>query len=66
MQAVCIHHCEGLEDEAIEEMDRPIPAANEVLIKVFAASVNPVDAKMREGKYLSSLGRICPVCPAAT
>jgi NADPH:quinone reductase-like Zn-dependent oxidoreductase len=51
MQAVRIHRFGGPEVMAIEEIDRPIPAANEVLIKVFAASVNPVDAKMREGKY---------------
>jgi hypothetical protein len=46
-----IHRFGGPEVMAIEAIDRPIPAANEVLIKVFAASVNPVDAKMREGKY---------------
>jgi NADPH:quinone reductase-like Zn-dependent oxidoreductase len=51
MQAVRIHRFGGPEVMAIEEIDRPIPAANEVVIKVFAASVNPVDAKMREGKY---------------
>jgi NADPH:quinone reductase-like Zn-dependent oxidoreductase len=51
MQAVRIHRFGGPEVMAIEEIDRPTPAANEVVIKVFAASVNPVDAKMREGKY---------------
>ncbi|WP_244598528.1 quinone oxidoreductase family protein [Rhizobium tubonense] len=49
MQAVPI--LGGPEVMAIEEINRPTPAANEVLIKVFAASVNRVDAKMREGKY---------------
>ncbi|KAA0690959.1 NADP-dependent oxidoreductase [Neorhizobium sp. P12A] len=51
MQAVRIHRFGGPEVMTIEEIDRPIPSANEVLIKVLAASVNPVDAKMREGKY---------------
>ena len=51
MQAVRIHRFGGPEVMAIEEIDRPTPGANEVVIKVFAASVNPVDAKMREGKY---------------
>jgi hypothetical protein len=51
MKAVRIHRFGGPEVMAIEEIDRPIPAANEVVIKVFAASINPVDEKMREGKY---------------
>lgn len=51
MQAVRIHRFGGPEVMAIDEIDQPTPAANEVVIKVFAASVNPVDAKMREGKY---------------
>ncbi len=51
MQAVRIHRFGGPEVMTIEEIDRPTPAANEVVIKVFAASVNPVDAKIREGKY---------------
>jgi NADPH:quinone reductase-like Zn-dependent oxidoreductase len=44
MQAVRIHR---FGEPEVMALDRPIPAANEVV----AASVNPVDAKMPEGKY---------------
>ena len=29
----------------------PVPGPNEILLKVKAASINPVDWKIREGKY---------------
>ncbi|WP_245483548.1 hypothetical protein [Rhizobium leguminosarum] len=45
MQAVRIHHFGGPEVMALEEIDRPSPSANKALIRVFAASVNPVDAR---------------------
>lgn len=32
-----------------EEIDKPIPGDNEVLIKVRAASVNPLDWKLMKG-----------------
>ncbi len=36
---------------AIDEVERPEPRADEVLIRVHAASLNPVDYKIRSGKY---------------
>src|SRR5260221_13734383 len=49
MKAIRIHQYGGPEVLAQVEMHRPAPGANEVLIKVQAASVNPVDWKMRAG-----------------
>jgi NADPH:quinone reductase-like Zn-dependent oxidoreductase len=45
-----------------EEIDKPIPGDNEVLIKVRAASVNPLDWKLMKGgpfivRILLGLGR---------
>jgi NADPH:quinone reductase-like Zn-dependent oxidoreductase len=51
MQAVRIHRFGGPEVLKVETIEEPIPTGNEVVIRVLAASVNPVDAKMREGKY---------------
>lgn len=45
-----MHGFGGPEVLAVEEIPRPSPAAGEVLIRVRAASVNPVDFKIRSGE----------------
>jgi NADPH:quinone reductase-like Zn-dependent oxidoreductase len=51
MRAVRIHE-HGSEDELqVETVDRPDPGGHEVLLKVAAAGVNPVDTYFREGSY---------------
>jgi NADPH:quinone reductase-like Zn-dependent oxidoreductase len=51
MKAVLIRAFGGPEVMQLEELPMPEPRAGEVLVKVHAASVNPVDWKTREGKY---------------
>ena len=51
MKAIRIHSFGGSDVLTLEEVPRPQPSAGEVLIKVQAAGVNPVDYKMRSGKY---------------
>src|SRR6266853_2317556 len=53
MKAVQIHAFGGPEVLQYEEVPQPQPKANEILVRVHAAGVNPVDWKIREG-YLSA------------
>lgn len=48
MRAVRYHEGGDPDVLTIEEIDRPDPARDEVLVEIRAASVNPVDAKFRQ------------------
>ncbi|MBC6611726.1 NADP-dependent oxidoreductase [Hymenobacter sp. BT507] len=49
MKAVRIHAFGGPEVLQLEEVARPTPAPDEILLKVYASGVNPVDWVVREG-----------------
>jgi NADPH:quinone reductase-like Zn-dependent oxidoreductase len=49
MKAVRIHEYGGPEVLRLDDMPRPSPAADEVLVRVHAMGVNPVDWKLRSG-----------------
>jgi NADPH:quinone reductase-like Zn-dependent oxidoreductase len=50
MQAIRIHEFGGSDVLTTDKVERPTPGANEVLVRIVAASVNPVDYKTREGR----------------
>ena len=49
MKVVRIHAFGGPEVLRVEETARPVPAADEILIKMYASGINPVDWVVREG-----------------
>ncbi|WP_302080688.1 NADPH:quinone reductase [Salinibaculum rarum] len=51
MQAVRYHEHGGSDVLQVDDVDRPEPADDDVLIEVEAAGVNPVDTYFREGAY---------------
>jgi len=51
MKAVVIHEFGSVDVLRIEDLPTPEPKPDEVLVKVHAASINPVDYKIRSGKY---------------
>src|SRR5260221_2895537 len=63
MKAIRIHQYGGPEVLAQVEMQRPTPGQDEVLIKVHAAAVNPIDWKMRAGHVKEVFPRNFPSTP---
>lgn len=60
-RAVRLTHFGGVEALSIESGAIPEPHDDEVLVRVAAASVNPVDYKIREGKYPAVQEKDLPV-----
>ncbi len=53
MKAIRVHELGGAENLTLEEIEKPIPKADEVLIKTAAAGINYADTMMRAGNYLT-------------
>ncbi len=53
MKAIRVHELGGAENLLLEEVEKPTPKADEVLIKVAAAGINYADTMMRAGNYLT-------------
>ena len=49
MKAIVVHEYGGPEELKFEDYPDPVPGSGEVLIRVAAASVNPIDYKRRAG-----------------
>ena len=49
MKAVVINEFGGTDVLKVEEVENPVPAADEILVKVYAGGINPVDRVVREG-----------------
>ncbi len=63
MKAIQIHEFGGPEVLKFEDAPKPKPQPDEVLIKVFATSVNPVDWKIRKGRAKGKFPVKFPLIP---
>ena len=49
MKAIRINEFGGPDVMKLEEIERPVPAPDEILVKVYASGINPVDFGIRNG-----------------
>ncbi|MFZ5896133.1 MAG: NADP-dependent oxidoreductase [Myxococcota bacterium] len=63
MKAVRIHEYGGPEVLTYEDAPRPLPWSNEVLVRVHASGVNPIDWKVRSGQLRGMLEHTLPLIP---
>jgi len=62
-RAIRFHDYGGAEVLRFEEIEQPAPKDGEMLVRVHAASVNPVDWKIRDGLVRKRLNPQLPVIP---
>ena len=60
MKAIVVHEYGGPEVLKFEEYPDPVPGPGEVLVRVAAASVNPIDYKRRAGLTKDFYPMKCP------
>ena len=61
MKVVCIYGYGGPEVLSYEDAPRPHPGPGEVLVRVHAAGINPVDWKIRQGELKEMLTYMFPL-----
>jgi len=61
MKAVVIHSYGGPDALKVEDVPRLVPKEDEILIRVIAASVNPVDVAIRKGYLAELIGNKFPL-----
>jgi len=61
MKAVQMYGYGGVDQLRYEEVPTPVPGSNEVLVKLAATSVNPIDWKIRRGDRKASMALQLPV-----
>ncbi len=63
MRAVCIYAYGGPGVLVYEDAPCPRPRDGEVLVRVHAAGINPIDWKIREGRYQDMIPTTLPLVP---
>jgi NADPH:quinone reductase-like Zn-dependent oxidoreductase len=63
MRAIVAHAYGGPEVLKLEQVPRPGPKEDEVLVRVIASSVNPADPLTLSGKYAKEFGTHLPLVP---
>ena len=63
MRAIRVHHYGGADQLRVEEVPLPTPNAGELLVRVHAAGVLPMDCYIRSGKFASVMPRPLPYTP---
>jgi len=63
MRAIFYQHHGGADVLELGELDRPVPGPGQVLVKVAAAGVNPIDRRLRAGELTEYISRTFPVVP---
>jgi len=63
MKAIVVRGYGGPEVLKYEDVPRPEPKEDQILVRVIAAGVNPVDASARSGKYAKLFGTTLPFIP---
>src|ERR1700690_810915 len=61
MKAMAIDRYGGRDQLKMMDLPKPVPGAGEVLVRIRAAGVNPVDCKIREGYFKDRLPNVFPI-----
>src|SRR2546430_16503181 len=65
MKAIVVHEYGGPEVLKYEDVPRPEPKDDQILVRVIAAGVNPVDGLIRSGMFAKYEKAVFPMIPGA-